>query len=253
LLILLVLKGTSAQFGYFVIILTFLGLGEFFRMAVPERRVLGFAASVAGALLPVTALFTECVPLVPVMTLQAISFALYFLFTFEDLKEATREMSILCLGLMYVPLLIVHLQLLRQLPHGQEWMFLLMVIVMTGDSGAFYVGSTLGKHRLCPLVSPKKSVEGAVGGLAGSVIGAIVAKYTFFPQLTIVDACVTALFIGTLGQLGDLFESFLKRSFGVKDSGAIFPGHGGVLDRLDSILFAAPAAFYYASYLFPCK
>jgi phosphatidate cytidylyltransferase len=93
-------------------------------------------------------------------------------------------------------------------------------------------------------------VEGAVGGLAGSVIGAFIARATFFPDLTVFDSLATALLLGIFGQLGDLFESFLKRSFGVKDSGTIFPGHGGVLDRLDSILFAAPAAFYYACFVF---
>ncbi len=82
------------------------------------------------------------------------------------------------------------------------------------------------------------------------MIGAFIARATFFPQLTVFDSLATALLLGVLGQLGDLFESFLKRSFGVKDSGAIFPGHGGVLDRLDSILFAAPAAFYYVSFVF---
>ena len=95
-----------------------------------------------------------------------------------------------------------------------------------------------------------KSVEGALGGLVGSVVGALIAKLTFFPMLTVADCVATALLLGMLGQLGDLFESLLKRSCGVKDSGTIVPGHGGILDRLDSILFAAPAAFYYAYFFF---
>ena len=125
-----------------------------------------------------------------------------------------------------------------------------MLIVMTNDSAAYYTGSAFGKHRLYPSVSPKKSVEGAIGGLAGSIIGTLFAKYTFFPQLTLADAIVTALVIGAIGQTGDLFESLLKRSFGVKDSGTIIPGHGGVLDRLDSILFAAPITYYYVLFFF---
>jgi phosphatidate cytidylyltransferase len=78
----------------------------------------------------------------------------------------------------------------------------------------------------------------------------MLARFTFFPQLSLLDALLTAIFIGILGQTGDLFESLLKRSFGVKDSGNIFPGHGGMLDRLDSILFAGPAMYYYATYIF---
>ncbi len=125
-----------------------------------------------------------------------------------------------------------------------------MLIVMTNDSAAYYTGSAFGKHRLYPLVSPKKSVEGAIGGLIGSLGGTLLAKFTFFPQLTFSDAVVTALVIGMVGQAGDLFESLLKRSFGVKDSGTIIPGHGGVLDRLDSILFAAPITYYYVILFF---
>ena len=125
-----------------------------------------------------------------------------------------------------------------------------MVIVMAGDSAAFYVGTSFGKTKLYPAVSPKKSVEGSLGGLAGSVIGALVSKAVFFPELSVADCFATALLLGVLGQLGDLFESLMKRSCGVKDSGVIIPGHGGILDRMDSILFAAPAAYYYACFLF---
>jgi phosphatidate cytidylyltransferase len=121
---------------------------------------------------------------------------------------------------------------------------------MTNDTAAYYTGGAFGRHRLYPLVSPKKSIEGALGGLGGSIIGTLLARFTFFPQLTLTDCLVTGIVIGILGQAGDLFESLLKRSFGVKDSGTIFPGHGGVLDRLDSIIFAAPAAYYYAVYVF---
>jgi phosphatidate cytidylyltransferase len=125
-----------------------------------------------------------------------------------------------------------------------------MLIVMTNDSAAYYTGSAFGKNRLYPLVSPKKSIEGACGGLVGSLCGTMLAKFTFFPQLTISDAVITALVVGMVGQAGDLFESLLKRSFGVKDSGTLIPGHGGVLDRLDSILFAAPITYYYVLFFF---
>jgi phosphatidate cytidylyltransferase len=125
-----------------------------------------------------------------------------------------------------------------------------MLIVMTNDSAAYYIGSAFGKNRLYPLVSPKKSIEGAIGGLFGSLCGTMLSKFIFFPQLTFLDAVITALVIGTVGQTGDLFESLLKRSFGVKDSGTLIPGHGGVLDRLDSILFAAPVTYYYVLFFF---
>ena len=250
LLILLILKGSFFLFDGFLLLLTLLGLFEFYRMALPERRVVGLSASFAGALLLLAFLSPDSSVLLPALTIAVISFGLVFLFTFRNIKTAAGEVALLFMGFLYVPLLLGHLLLLRGLPDGIQWIFLLMLIVMAGDSGAYYVGCNFGRRKLYPVVSPNKSVEGAVGGLAGSVIGAFIAQATFFPALTVFDSLATALLLGIFGQLGDLFESFLKRSFGVKDSGTIFPGHGGVLDRLDSILFAAPAAFYYACFVF---
>jgi phosphatidate cytidylyltransferase len=159
--------------------------------------------------------------------------------------------ALLWAGFLYVPFLLSHLVLTRALPHGVAWVFMLLFVVMCGDSAAFYVGTAIGKHRLYPAVSPKKSIEGAVGGLVGSVCGALLARFLLFPELAIGHAVAVALLLGVLGQVGDLFESMIKRSCGVKDSGTIIPGHGGVLDRLDSILFAAPALYYYASLIVP--
>ncbi len=250
LLILLILKGSYFLFACFVFLLSLLGLTEYYRMALPERRGVGLFASFAGAMLTLSFLSPENTTLLPVLAMLVISFCLLFLFIFRDIKAAAGEVSLLFMGFLYVPLLLGHLLLLRGLTYGIQWTFLMMVIVMSGDTGAYYVGCNYGKRKLYPVVSPNKSMEGAVGGVVGSVIGAVIAKATFFPQLTFIDSLATALLLGIFGQLGDLFESFLKRSFGVKDSGAIFPGHGGVLDRLDSILFAAPVAYYYAFYIF---
>ena len=179
-----------------------------------------------------------------------LAFALLFLFRIRDIADAAREVAYAVLAFIYIPFLLMHLVMLRQTTYGVQWLLVIMLIVMTNDSAAYYTGSAFGKHRLYPLVSPKKSIEGALGGLVGSIGGTLLAKFTFFPQLTLADALLTAVFIGILGQTGDLFESLLKRSFGVKDSGSIFPGHGGVLDRLDSIIFAAPATYYYVIYYF---
>ena len=177
-------------------------------------------------------------------------FSFVFLFRIRDIDSAAKEAAFALLAFLYIPFLLMHIVLLRQTTFGVQWLFVIMLIVMTNDSAAYYTGGAFGKNRLYPLVSPKKSVEGAVGGLFGSLIGTMLAKFTFFPQLTFADAIITALVIGMVGQAGDLFESLLKRSFGVKDSGRIIPGHGGVLDRMDSILFAAPITYYYVLFFF---
>nr|WP_284694781.1 phosphatidate cytidylyltransferase [Geomonas sp. Red32] len=250
LVIIFILKAGVVQFAVLVFLLSLLGLDEFYRMALPQRRAEGRLAAVAGAL-SVFSLFApdRIVPLMA-LTVLVLGFCLIELFRFREIPRAAGDAAIVLMGFLYVPLLLSHLILIRQLPHGVSWLFLIMVIVMSGDSAAYYVGSALGKTKLYPTVSPKKSVEGSAGGLAGSVAGAFIFKALYFHELTPLDCVATALLLGLLGQLGDLFESLIKRSCGVKDSGTIFPGHGGVLDRLDSILFAAPAAFYYAYFNF---
>jgi len=223
---------------------------EFYRMALPDRTLEIWPAAVCSALMIFVPLLSDCRLALAALTLLFLAFALLFLFRVRNIAEAAREVSFAALGFLYIPLLLMHLVMLRQQAYGVQWLLVIMLIVMTNDSAAYYTGCAFGKHRLYPLVSPKKSIEGALGGLVGSIGGTLLAKYTFFPQLTVSDALLTAIFIGMLGQTGDLFESLLKRSFGVKDSGNSIPGHGGVLDRLDSIIFAAPATYYYAIYFF---
>ena len=251
LVILFTFKATAFQFSLFIFLVALAGLDEFYRMALPNRRGEGRLATLCGA----GALFTlwSGNPVLPLMALTSLTlaFSLIALFRLQEIRQAAAEAALVLMGFLYVPLLLSHLVLIRMLPHGVSWLFLIMVIVMTGDSAAYYVGSSLGKTKIYPAVSPKKSVEGSLGGLAGSVVGAFIAKAVFFPELSPFDCVATALLLGVLGQLGDLFESLIKRSCGVKDSGVIFPGHGGILDRLDSILFAGPAAYYYAYFLLP--
>jgi phosphatidate cytidylyltransferase len=250
LLIFFTLKATAFQFSLLVFLLALLGLDEFYRMALPSRRGEGRGAALAGACAVFSVFAAD--PTVPLMALTALvlGFSLVELFRLKEIPQAAGDAALLLMGFLYVPLLLSHLVLIRMLPHGVSWLFLIMVIVMCGDSAAYYVGSSFGKTKLYPQVSPKKSVEGSLGGIAGSVIGAFICRALFFPELRPADCVATALLLGLLGQLGDLFESLVKRSCGVKDSGVIFPGHGGILDRVDSILFAAPAAYYYAHFLF---
>lgn len=219
-------------------------------MALPTRKMELWLAALTGSTLVFVPLLHNDKLIIAAIGLLFVSFSLLFLFRVRSIESAACEAAFALLAFLYIPFLLMHITMLRQTPFGIEWLFVIMLIVMTNDSAAYYSGTAFGKHRLYPLVSPKKSIEGAVGGLIGSLCGTLLAKYTFFPQLTIRDAVVTAIAVGIVGQAGDLFESLLKRSFGVKDSGTIIPGHGGVLDRLDSILFAAPITYYYVLFFF---
>ena len=137
---------------------------------------------------------------------------------------------------------------LRALPgeDATDLLLLLVVCVMAGDIAAFYFGSRFGRHRMAPVVSPKKSWEGAAAGVAASIGGAIVAHFWFYHRLPIVHAVALGALLASAGIVGDLAESMVKRAAGAKDSSGILPGHGGLLDRTDSLLFAGPVLYYYS-------
>lgn len=248
--ILIVTRGDTFLLACLLALLSAIGIAEFYRMALPERKLELWLASLAGAALIFTPFAGEDKLIIAGIALLFVGFALLFLFRIRSIETAAHEVALGLLAFLYIPFLLMHLVLLRETSFGVQWLFVIMLIVMTNDAAAYYIGSAFGKHRLYPLVSPKKSIEGAIGGLFGSLVGAMLSKFIYFPQLTFVDVVATALVIGTVGQAGDLFESLLKRSFGVKDSGTIIPGHGGVLDRMDSILFAAPVTYYYVLFFF---
>lgn len=246
----MIVKGGPTFFAAFLGLFTFIGIQEFYRMALPGRDLESRFASLCGTVLVFQPLISNPLLILALLSLLFISFSFLFLFRIGNIADAAREISYAILAFIYIPFMLMHLVMLHRIQYGVQWLLVIMLIVMTNDSAAYYAGTAFGKRRLYALVSPKKSVEGAIGGLFGSICGTFLAKFTFFPQLAIGDAVVTAVVIGMVGQAGDLFESMLKRSFGVKDSGSLFPGHGGVLDRLDSIIFAAPVTYYYAVYFF---
>ena len=248
--ILIVLKGAPILLASLLALFSAIGISEFYRMALPDRKPELFLAALAGSALIFVPFSGNDKLIISAIGLLFVLFSFVFLFRIRSIETAAHEVAFALLAFLYIPFLLMHLVLLRQTDFGVQWLFVIMLIVMTNDSAAYYTGSAFGKNRLYPLVSPKKSIEGAVGGLVGSLGGTMLAKFTFFPQLSFLDAVVTALVIGMVGQAGDLFESLLKRSFGVKDSGSLIPGHGGVLDRLDSILFAAPITYYYVLFFF---
>jgi phosphatidate cytidylyltransferase len=249
LLILFIHYANPLHFRGLIALLTLLALHEFYAMSLPaSRRGEGWLAAGTGAAL----VFLASPPLLPVLlTGILLFFAVLLLLRFRELTAVAGELALLLFGLLYVALLLAHLPWLRELPYGREWIFLVLLIVMAGDSGAYFTGISIGRRKLYAAVSPKKSVEGGVGGLIGSLLGAWLAKVWFFPALSSGDVLLLGLGLGVIGQLGDLFESLLKRSFGVKDSGRLVPGHGGILDRLDSLLFAFAPAYYYAFWIFP--
>jgi len=168
---------------------------------------------------------------------------------YETQPEAVNRMFRQVAGMVYIPLFLSCLIQIRNDPGGAAWIFLILCLAFGGDTSAFYVGTYLGRRKLCPAVSPKKTIEGALGGLVGSLLVASVAKAFLLPSLPWVAAIPFFLIAAAAGQLGDLFESAIKRSAGIKDSGGLLPGHGGILDRIDGLLFVAPLTYLFKFYL----
>lgn len=166
-----------------------------------------------------------------------------------SMTQGLTDPALVAFGPLYIGLCLGYLIPVRALPDGEFLIFGLFLITWAADTGAYYVGMTLGRHKLAPTISPNKSVEGAVGGLLAALVAAFLARAWFLPALSTVDCAALAGLLTVAGLLGDLAESAMKRGAGVKDSGNLIPGHGGMLDRLDSLLFATPTFYYYVAFV----
>jgi phosphatidate cytidylyltransferase len=169
-----------------------------------------------------------------------------YVVTSRQLEDSLPSSAVAVLATTYVGMLAGSLVRLRNdFPEGSKLVFFLLLVVWLGDSGAYYVGKKLGRHKLSPRISPKKTVEGLIGGISASVITAVIIHFTFFPKFPLLHAVIAGVVLSFAGVVGDLAESMWKRSADVKDSGTLIPGHGGFLDRFDSILFTAPILYCY--------
>lgn len=163
----------------------------------------------------------------------------------EGSTKARAEVFVgVCFLVLYIGWPMAFFILSRQMPQGLFWVFALVLGVWCGDTAALFVGLWMGKRPLCPSLSPKKTVEGAIAHFFGVAFGVLVVRALLLKEVSSVKVFLAILGIGCLSQIGDLSESLLKRSAGVKDSGGLIPGHGGVLDRIDSFLFTSPFLYY---------
>ena len=175
------------------------------------------------------------------------SFGVVFHRHFKSLDQILSFIAKNCLGLVYVCFLPATVAWTVQTNQGIEWFLCLLAVVFAGDIGAYVFGVKFGKTKIAPLISPNKSLQGSLGGLLFSTLTACGFLFVL-PNTPIYVFIICGFFGGMLGQIGDLFESMIKRVSGVKDSGTIMPGHGGLLDRLDGVLFAAPLFFVISTY-----
>jgi phosphatidate cytidylyltransferase len=172
---------------------------------------------------------------------------IYVVLLRADFERGLTDLGLLIVGVLYTGLLLPHFYWLRHLPDGSQWVTFVIAIGMGGDSGGYFVGHALGRHKLIPRVSPGKTVEGAIGIVLFSLAVGAAGKLVLFPGRGWAEMLLLSFVMAVVGQLGDLAESVMKRTFGAKESGWIFPGHGGVLDRIDSLLFPLTLVYYYVS------
>ena len=163
---------------------------------------------------------------------------------FPTLADGLHFVSRLWFGIFYIGFCSAHLILLHSLPQGVYWLLFLTAITAFSDTGAYYVGRSFGKSKLYPALSPGKTKAGAVGGIIGGMLGGLVVAALLFKGADLVMVALLGLVLSVTGIIGDLIESLFKRVSGVKDSGQILPGHGGLLDRFDSLLLTAPVLYY---------
>jgi len=257
--------GDAFVVGIVALVATLICMYEFVGMALPDERrtalplmvFLGlpvFAASAVStshASLPSWALPAQSSPTLLALVFAMVTSSAWFLFTAKTTDGLADRWARFLLGLLWVPFLIGLFPALRALDGGRGWLWAPLFASWGGDIGGYFAGRAFGKTPMFPLISPKKTWAGFFGGAALAIVALLVFKFAFFPQMTIVDCVVLAVLCDLSGVFGDLIESMVKRTYGVKDSGTIMPGHGGLLDRIDSTIFALPAAYLYLVFIRP--
>jgi phosphatidate cytidylyltransferase len=243
----IVMAGPVWLFGATVVLIGAAGqwefTGMFERAGIRTRRVMGLVGGVV-----VTASFAWPVSERVAFTAALLAVLGAALWRRRGERVAWEPVAVTVFGICYVNWLLGYGFWLRDLPFGKQWVLLLIWVTWLGETAAYLVGSSVGRRPLAPVISPQKTIEGAVAQFCVSVVAAVVGQAWFFAALPREHAVAVGALLGVVGQVGDLVESALKRSVGTKDTGHLIPGHGGILDRVDSLLFNTPVLFYYASH-----
>jgi phosphatidate cytidylyltransferase len=223
-----------------------LALYEFLVLGKRKGFTVPIVICIAAMLFIVAAFILEPISVEMGVFVALIVIPAAYVFGPGSLDDALPSSGIAVMATLYVGMLGGSLvRLHNDFPEGPKLIFFLLLVVWLGDAGAYYCGKNFGRHKMSPRISPKKTVEGGIGGAITSVITAIVIHFTFFKNFPLLHAVIAGVILSFTGMLGDLAESMWKRSAAVKDSGTLIPGHGGFLDRFDSIFYTAPILYSY--------
>lgn len=240
---------------FFCLVLTTMiavALYEFYSLVEKKGVVIFKISGIAiGVIVPLSIFFSfEPTKGWELLFIIAVVLTIFILqFTRKESNQAIVGVSTTIFGILYISWtfsFLMKLKLISEpyLPSGNLWVAFLLLVTKSGDIGAYFMGTSFGKHHLIPRISPKKSVEGAVGGFIFSVVFAVLSRY-YLPTIPVLHLAILGCLLGILAQVGDLSESLIKRDCQVKDSANLIPGLGGILDLIDSILFTAPTLYFY--------
>jgi phosphatidate cytidylyltransferase len=240
-------------FSLLASVLIGIALSEFFNLVAKKGIfVYKYFGMIIGMLVPIIIYFQMgnegYFTLEPFFIVIACLFIFVLQFTRRDSSQALASIAMTMFGLLYIAWFFSFFIKLKFLPDGALLVTFLVLITKMGDIGAYLVGSLFGKHNLIPRISPRKTVEGTIGGLVFSVLSALASK-SYLPDFTYIHLLTLGILLGVLGQVGDLAESLLKRDCDAKDSGTNLSGFGGVLDLIDSLLFTTPIFYFYLKVL----
>src|SRR4030043_746732 len=196
-------------------------------------------------IIPLTVLWGSSQIVIAVLAFCIMSVFILFLWSVKESTFDILTVAKVIFGIMYIPCLMVHFILLRKIPAGEFWILFVLVLAFAGDTAALYIGKYFGKNKLLALVSPGKTVEGTIALVIGSIAACLIYSYFFLPKVSFIHIFVLGFIGSIIGQLGDLCESAIKRNYGHKDASSLLPGHGGLLVRMDCLVFIVPFVYYY--------
>ncbi|MFA5324312.1 MAG: phosphatidate cytidylyltransferase [Smithella sp.] len=245
-LLMVILFGSEAIFATVVIVFILGGSWEYSNIVFGKGFVLEKSESLIFAIIiPLFVLLYNNQHLLSVIACSVIIVFILFVLSIKEANFDFLSVAKVIFGIMYIPFLLSYFIALRMLDNGALWIIFVLILAFIGDIAALYVGKYFGKHKLAPFVSPGKTVEGLAGLVIASTVSCLIFAYYFFPEIPPAKIAILAFAGSIIGQLGDICESAIKRNYGFKDASSILPGHGGILDRLDCLIFIAPFVYYY--------
>ncbi|NIS59424.1 MAG: phosphatidate cytidylyltransferase [Proteobacteria bacterium] len=245
-LCLLIEYGPEPTLFIMVLIAVVLGLHEFYSLVLPDnkRHEMALGIILGGGLVSLI-YFGGVSRIHTPLGFSIVFLSIVYMLKSKNFTLAISKMALTLFGILYIGLLLSYVILIDKTAPGKQWVFFLVSTVWAADIGGFLIGSLMGRHKLYPKVSPNKTFEGLGGGMGLAITAALLYRRLFFSNLDVSDCIFLGVSLTLFGQMGDFTESMIKRSAQVKDSSGLIPGHGGMLDRLDSFLFSAPFLYYY--------